>query len=162
MAKDVLFLKDSTHQYPVLPTDMHIVPVHSPEERRLFAELRRDFLTEESGIPIDLDTVQRTLEPIIDAILPVLLMRDGRVLGMVSSHFHSAEGAMINMLAVRKEYRGHGWGALLLQTYANRLLHHSKTVGLFYSPENEAAKRLYKGAGFEKAEEWVMAYGETE
>ena len=88
---------------------------------------------------------------------PVLLRYKNEVIGMVSSDFSSDEISMINMLFIKKGFRGHGYGQILLKWYTEYLLKFTKNICLFFSSENIVANKIYKKVGFEKTDEWLMA-----
>lgn len=156
MEKDFAFLEDQNALPSLaLPVDCTIVPAEKEDAIQAFCKLKAHFLAEEA------DDEPPPFAPMHPATMlptkPVILLWKNDAVGMVSSNFYSSESAMINMLFLRPDVRGKGWGKAFLVWYTHYLLRESKAVCLFYSPDNEPAKRLYGGLGFRKSADWLMA-----
>jgi GNAT superfamily N-acetyltransferase len=152
MKKDFAFQKNATLSR-ALPSGIDIGPPRTANALEELHVLQHRFLAEESGRPFAVCGKRLEAPP---PTKPVLLRLNGSAIGMVQSDFHSPASAMVNMLFVVAEHRGEGYGSLLLEWYVNDLRRESAEICLFYSPENEPARKMYERAGFVVTEEWAL------
>ena len=153
MDKDFSFLRSVPPDLPQLSAGISVATITDESDLQSLGRLRTQFLAEESGS--ELSDVEAHSGNIPD-LQSVVLKKDGKAIGMINSDFFSKESAMISMLFIEKQHRGHGYGVLLLQQYVRLLLQRSASVCLFYSPTNTSAKKLYERMGFMKEEDWMM------
>ena len=156
LPKDFAFCRETLSDQEISqPQGISIRTAFTEEELNMFHALKAEFIFEESGIRIHENISPRNLRE-YSSLKPVLLYSDDRAMGMVSSSLHSSQSAMINMLFLKKDARGKGYGSLLLQWYRDYLSKDSSMCCLFYSPDNAGAKSLYQSQHFIKEENWVM------
>ena len=150
-----------------------IVPFNPEKHMEGYIEIYTDYITwfsqqfiehNNRDIYTEMDSsitefVQNNLEPYISMKLPEgtlqILEVDGKVAGMGVIHKLSEDTGEIKRMYNRPEYRGRGFGRLILNT----LLDIGKSVGctrfLLDSPNfGFAAHNLYKSAGFKEVHDY--------
>lgn len=158
MKKDFAILKECKQfSDNSLSSDLQIDRIENRNQLKQFCALKSEFLLEEFGQKTDPEVLYNFLENCYSNYCPVLLTYQDKAVGMVSSNFSSDESSMINMLFIKKDFRGYGYGQILLKWYVRYLLEFTKTICLFSSPENIVANKIYKKIGFKKTDEWLMA-----
>lgn len=138
------------------PTHCTLQPATSLSDLKAFSRLRNKFESEELGYKPS-RSYRTTLDTAsLRAVKPFLLRSGHKVVASVCSNLRSKEIAMVNTLYVEEEYRNRGLATLLLHQYVTFLLKNSKRVCLFYSPDNEQARRIYMRMGFKPKDMWRM------
>jgi diamine N-acetyltransferase len=81
---------------------------------------------------------------------PLAIFADGTIVGHVMWAIDDADGSTwLGGLVIDASQQGRGIGSAVVASFLDRFTEEGKTnVALSYSPQNEAARRLYLAAGF--------------
>lgn len=80
---------------------------------------------------------------------PRVVMADGRVVGFLM-YDASEDEAQIYRFMIDRAHQGKGYGKAALRALLDEIsdLGHVREISICYEPENEAARQLYRAAGF--------------
>lgn len=80
---------------------------------------------------------------------PRVVMADGRVVGFLM-YDASEDEAQIYRFMIDRAHQGKGYGKAALRALLDEIrdLGHVREISICYEPRNEAARRLYRAAGF--------------
>jgi diamine N-acetyltransferase len=119
-------------------------------------EANRALVTSLELAPDRMDFVAGNAESLDEAGLdedarPRVVMADGRVVGFLM--YEAPEGddeARIYRFMIDRASQGRGYGKAALREVLDEIkrLGHIRHVSICYEPDNEAARRLYRAAGF--------------
>jgi diamine N-acetyltransferase len=81
---------------------------------------------------------------------PLAIVADGTIVGHVMWAFDDTDGSTwLGGLVIDAAQQGRGIGGAVVEAFLDRFTEEGKTnVALSFSPQNEAARRLYHAAGF--------------
>ena len=85
--------------------------VESDFELRGLCDLRAEFALDDSGTAGDPAKIYNKLKGTFSQVMPAVLIEDGKIIGMMNSHYQSKDVSMVNMVFIKPEYRGKRTGA---------------------------------------------------
>ncbi|MET2829586.1 GNAT family N-acetyltransferase [Mesorhizobium shangrilense] len=127
-----------------------------PAEIRLVSVTRanRALVTALQLAPEQMDLVAGNADSLEEAksdkdARPRVVMADGRVVGFLM-YDASEDDAQIYRFMIDRAHQGKGYGKAALRALLDEIrdLGHVREISICYEPENEAARQLYRAAGF--------------
>jgi mycothiol synthase len=147
-------------ELPIFPSDLTLTGYEDSDLRPYVDLINSAFLDH----PVPLHVTSEQIEhihasPSFDpAEIALIRTADGAMVGFSVASVdrkHDPPTGTINLLGVRREFRGRGLGRFLLIKGIERLQSLDvEQIELAVEAENEQAMRLYRSVGFEPVEEW--------